>query len=178
MRLPSLHDALRFLHAPPPALAQRLAQERLPVQRRLAFEELLARIEALLRRAHVQSPGTQTYQDGLLTLNPLERTCTCRDEPLELTQKEFDLLAYFLARPGQALSRDESCVNDLRELIGSSWSTVSQHLAVLRNAGIVDSTKHGNQVVYRLALPCVSTFTSCLQAAARGRRVEVRTCCN
>ncbi len=72
-----------------------------------AFEELLARIEALLRRAHVQTPSTQTYTDGPLTLNPLERTCTCRNEPLELTQKEFDLLAYFLARPGQALSRDE-----------------------------------------------------------------------
>lgn len=72
-----------------------------------AFEELLARIEALLRRARVQTAGPHTYRDGPLLLNPLERTCTCNDEPLELTQKEFDLLAYFLARQGQALSRDE-----------------------------------------------------------------------
>lgn len=78
----------------------------------------------------------------------------------------------------QALADGELCVSDLRELIGSSWSTVSQHLAVLRNAGVVESTKRGNQVVYRLALPCVSTFTSCLLAAARGERVEVRACCD
>lgn len=78
----------------------------------------------------------------------------------------------------QALARRESCVNDLRELVGLSWSTVSRHLSVLREAGIVTSTKQGNQVVYRLALPCVATFTSCLLAAARGQRVEVRTCCS
>ena len=71
------------------------------------FHLVLARIEALLRRARAQAPGTHTYHDGPLALNPLERTCTCNDEPLDLTQKEFDLLAYFLARQGQALSRDE-----------------------------------------------------------------------
>jgi len=64
----------------------------------------------------------------------------------------------------QALATDEHCVNDLRELVGSSWSTVSQHLAVLRNAGVVAGSKRGNQVVYRLAVPRVATFTSCLLA--------------
>lgn len=78
----------------------------------------------------------------------------------------------------QALAEREHCVSELRELVGCSWSTASQHLAVLRNAGIVESTKHGNQVVYSLALPCVATFTSCLLAAAKGRQVEVRTCCD
>ena len=78
----------------------------------------------------------------------------------------------------QALANREHCVSDLRELVGCSWSTVSQHLSVLRNAGVVASTKQGNQVVYRLALPCVSTFTSCLLAAAQGKQVEVRTCCS
>lgn len=71
-----------------------------------AFDELLARIEALLRRSHVQADD-HTYRDGPLELHPLERTCTCHGTPLELTQKEFDLLAYFLGRKGQALSRDE-----------------------------------------------------------------------
>lgn len=78
----------------------------------------------------------------------------------------------------QALAGHEHCVADLRELIGCSWSTVSQHLSVLRNAGVVESTKRGNQVVYSLALPCVATFTSCLLAAAEGKQVEVRTCCS
>ena len=45
-------------------------------------------------------------------------------------------------------------------------------------AGIVASAKQGNHVVYRLALPCVATFTSCLLAAAKGKQVEVRTCCS
>ena len=77
----------------------------------------------------------------------------------------------------EALAGGEHCVNDLRERVGSSWSTVSQHLSVLRQAGIVQSEKRGNQVVYHLALPCVATFTSCLLAAAKGKQVEVRTCC-
>jgi len=78
----------------------------------------------------------------------------------------------------QALGEREYCVSDLRELVGAPWSTVSQHLSVLKNAGIVDGSKQGNQVVYRLALPCVATFTQCLVAAAAGQRVEVRTCCS
>lgn len=69
-----------------------------------AFDELLARVEALLRRA-VRKPAV--YRDGALELNPLSRTCAFGGRPLPLTPKEFDLLAYFLARPGQALSRDE-----------------------------------------------------------------------
>lgn len=78
----------------------------------------------------------------------------------------------------RALAEREHCVSELRESIGCSWSTASQHLSVLRNAGIVESTKRGNQVVYRLALPCVATFASCLSEAAKGRQVEVRACCN
>lgn len=71
-----------------------------------AFDELLARIEALLRRTHLPTDAP-TYTDGPLALNPLERICTCNGAPLDLTQKEFDLLAYFLSRKGQALSRDD-----------------------------------------------------------------------
>lgn len=81
-------------------------------------------------------------------------------------------------RIAQALGERELCVSDLRELVGTSWSTVSQHLAVLKNAGIVDCARRGNQIFYRLALPCVASFTHCLMAAAAGQRVEVRTCCN
>ncbi len=77
-----------------------------------------------------------------------------------------------------ALGDGESCVNDLRETLGVSWSTASQHLAVLRQAGIVESRKDGNRVLYRLALPCVGSFTQCLEAAARGQAVEVRSCCS
>jgi ArsR family transcriptional regulator len=77
----------------------------------------------------------------------------------------------------EALARGERPVADLVALVGSSWPTVSRHLAALRAAGIVDSKKHGNQVIYQLLLPCVATFTRCLVAAGKGQRVELRTCC-
>ena len=71
-----------------------------------AFDELLARIEALLRRAALHRDGSLLHQDGPLLLDPVARTCTCAGQPMNLTQKEFDLLAYFMARKGQALDRD------------------------------------------------------------------------
>lgn len=78
----------------------------------------------------------------------------------------------------EELGRGERCVAELKELVGLSWSTVSRHLALLRQAGIVRDEKRGNQVVYSLTLPCVASFVQCLQAAAKGRRVEVRACCS
>ena len=71
----------------------------------------------------------------------------------------------------------ERCVCDLVESVGSSWSTVSRHLSVLREAGIVADEKRGLQVFYRIALPCVPSFMTCLDAARNGERVEVRRCC-
>lgn len=77
----------------------------------------------------------------------------------------------------EELAGGERCVTDLVDLVGLSWPTVSRHLSVLRAVGIVRDEKRGNQVFYSLALPCVATFASCLAAAAKGRRVELRTCC-
>ncbi len=70
-----------------------------------AFEELLARIEALLRRVE-RSPQTGIVEDGPLILDPAARTCTFEDQEVDLTPTEFDLLAYLMARKGQALNRD------------------------------------------------------------------------
>lgn len=71
-----------------------------------AFDELLARIEALLRRTRPKSE-TSTFRDGLLELDAVARICTYTGREIPLTQKEFDLLAYFMSRRGQALSRDD-----------------------------------------------------------------------
>jgi two-component system OmpR family response regulator/two-component system response regulator MprA len=71
-----------------------------------AFDELLARLDALLRRAAVEPPS-RAHEDGTLLLDPATRMVLCNGAPLDLTATEFDLLAYFLARRGQALSRDE-----------------------------------------------------------------------
>ena len=71
----------------------------------------------------------------------------------------------------------ERCVCDLVASVGSGWSTVSRHLSVLKEAGIVTDEKRGLQVFYRLALPCVPSFMSCLDAARQGEPVEMRRCC-
>ena len=75
------------------------------------------------------------------------------------------------------LADGERCVCDLVESVGSSWSTVSRHLSVLKEAGVVEDEKRGLQVFYRLALPCVPSFMDCLDAARRGEVVEMRRCC-
>lgn len=62
------------------------------------------------------------------------------------------------------LSENESCVCELVEALGLGWSTVSRHLAVLREAGVVEDEKRGLQVYYTLTLPCVSRFVACLDA--------------
>ena len=64
----------------------------------------------------------------------------------------------------EELSRGERCVCHLRELVGDDVSTVSKHLRVLKEAGLVEDDKRGKQVFYRLRLPCVLNFFHCLDA--------------
>jgi ArsR family transcriptional regulator len=75
------------------------------------------------------------------------------------------------------LSVREHCVCELVKAVGLGWSSVSRHLSVLKAAGVVEDEKRGLQVFYRLALPCVASFSACLDAARRGQTVEVRACC-
>ena len=77
----------------------------------------------------------------------------------------------------ETLADGERCVCDLVELVGLGWSAVSRHLAVLKAAGVLDDEKRGQQVFYRLMLPCVKSFADCLDAARKGEAVEVRRCC-
>jgi len=72
---------------------------------------------------------------------------------------------------------DEKCVFDLVGCCGLGWSTVSHHLAILRKAGIVTDDKRGQQVFYRLALPCVTDFIQCLEKSARTKTRRKSSCC-
>ena len=71
-----------------------------------AFDELLARVRALLRRAR---PSASTPADELrfddLTLDLRGRTATRGGRAVQLTAREFDLLALFLRHPNQVLTR-------------------------------------------------------------------------
>ena len=74
------------------------------VTKPFSIRELLARIKAVLRRAHGGSQERYAFGDVAVNL----RTCqVTRDgKPVEFSAKEFDLLKYFLCHPGEALSRD------------------------------------------------------------------------
>ncbi len=63
-----------------------------------------------------------------------------------------------------ALSSGERCVCDLQELVGADLSTVSKHLSILKAAGVVLSEKRGQQVFYRLRVPCLLSFFPCVDA--------------
>ena len=60
------------------------------------------------------------------------------------------------------------CVRELNENIAADISTVSRHLAVMRNVGIVSSDKRGNQVYYRLECPCITSFYDCVESVING----------
>lgn len=73
-----------------------------------------------------------------------------------------------LAHPARLQIVDELvkqplCVCDIRALVGSDLSTVSKHLSVLRNAGVVTDERRGAQVFYRLRCPCVTAFLACAE---------------
>ena len=65
------------------------------------------------------------------------------------------------------LARGERSVRELTDLIGAEMPTVSRHLSVLRNAGILADDKRGLQVFYRLRVPCVLNFFQCVEAVQR-----------
>jgi DNA-binding response OmpR family regulator len=69
------------------------------------FEELAARIRALLRRKNQEVASSLKFED--LEMDLLKRKVTRGGKEIVLTQKEFALLEYFLRHPNQALSRTQ-----------------------------------------------------------------------
>lgn len=61
------------------------------------------------------------------------------------------------------LSRAERCVCELAEMIGADVSTVSRHLSILKNAGILQDEKRGLQVFYNLKISCLPGFFGCIE---------------
>src|SRR5690606_18126102 len=66
--------------------------------------ELLARIGAVLRRSHPD--GGETLVSGALHLDLKRRKVTEGDREIELTPKEFDLLALLMSHPGEPMGRE------------------------------------------------------------------------
>jgi len=70
------------------------------------------------------------------------------------------------------LAEREYCVNELTALIGSEMSTVSKHLSVLKNAGVVKDQKRGASIYYSLRIPCILNFFKCADAVLEALRKE------
>ena len=60
-----------------------------------------------------------------------------------------------------ALREGEKCVCELQQVVGCDMSTISKHLAVLKEAGDVATEKKGTSVYYRLTLACLGSFLAC-----------------
>jgi len=93
--------------------------------------ELVARLKALLRRAH-PSRASGTVEVGELRVDTLSREATWKGKLLTLTPREFELLAFMASRPGRVSTRDEL----LRKVWGYDYMgetrTVDVHIRRLR----------------------------------------------
>ncbi len=70
------------------------------------------------------------------------------------------------------LAEHELCVNELTILVGSDMSTVSKHLSVLKNAGVVQDEKRGASIYYSLRVPCILNFFKCADAVIEAIQKE------
>ena len=67
----------------------------------------------------------------------------------------------------EELGRGERCVCEFVDLAGVDYSTISRHLNVMKQAGLIEDEKRGKQVFYKLRVPCVLNFMECVEEVIR-----------
>jgi len=80
----------------------------------------------------------------------------------------------------EELQKQERCVNELTDMVGADTSTVSKHLSVLKNAGLVTDEKRGNSIFYHLRVPCIMDFMGCVEnvlSANAKEHANILKCC-
>lgn len=92
---------------------------------------LEARIRAVLRRTQANGPSSELVV-GELQLDTKGRTASLAGMPLELSPREFDLLAYLMARPGEVVTKRELLAEVWRVSYAGGEKTVDVHLSWLR----------------------------------------------
>ena len=93
--------------------------------------ELAARVRAILRRTGPRAPG-DVLELGDVLLWREAREVTVAGEQVELTAREFDLLAFFMENPGVVLDRDRLLDRVWGMEFPGGTRTVDQHVAQLR----------------------------------------------
>jgi two-component system alkaline phosphatase synthesis response regulator PhoP len=99
--------------------------------------ELMARVEALLRRTPMVSDtghtiGPDLQQFGSIVIDTRKAKVTSAGQPVNLTAREFHLLRYFTEHAGVNLSRDELLEQVWGHMAGTLTRTVDMHVASLR----------------------------------------------
>jgi len=92
-------------------------------------------------------------------------------EPCETTRARAEIFKA-LGHPSrltlvEALASGERCVCELVELVPASQATVSRHLNVLVEAGVLRRRPEGVKMIYSLALPCLLEMMPCVGRAVR-----------
>ena len=64
----------------------------------------------------------------------------------------------------EEVAKQKRCVCELTEMVGADISTVSKHLSVLKEAGIVQDERQGTTIFYSLRCPCILNFFSCVDS--------------
>lgn len=72
----------------------------------------------------------------------------------------------------EKLARGEKCVCEFVGETGLDFSTVSKHLSLLKDAGIVRDDKRGQKVFYQLRVPCITNFLGCIETVIKSSLEE------
>jgi two-component system, OmpR family, response regulator ResD len=94
--------------------------------------ELVARVDAVLRRVDTSPAAEPPLAFGELSIDPTGRRATLRGDEIHLTQREFELLLFLARHPGQAFSRHQLMDRVWRYAYISDTSTVTVHIRRLR----------------------------------------------
>jgi two-component system response regulator ResD len=94
--------------------------------------ELVARVDAVLRRTQPSSDGEPPLVSGELRIDPAARRVLRRGSEVQLTQREFDLLLHFARHPGQVFTRDQLMDAVWGFAFYSDTATVTVHVRRLR----------------------------------------------
>ena len=95
-------------------------------------QELLARVQALLRRSGGKAEVTEAYADDRLQIDYAQRRVTVEGREVKLTPLEFKLLAAFVQNPNQVLSRDQLLELVWGDPYGVSGDQVKLYVGYLR----------------------------------------------
>lgn len=76
----------------------------------------------------------------------------------------------------ETLKTGEHSFSEIFDLFKLDKSTVSKHLLVLKESGIISSRKNGTDMIYRLDVPCITDFFSCVTAVIESNVKKQQVC--